>query len=57
MWKNATIAASLYPAIVALSLPYFVCRADQCMGPGLELRGSRTSAGIRGPASSDVYDT
>jgi hypothetical protein len=30
-----------------------VCRADQCMGPGPEFRGP---AGIRGPASSDVYD-
>jgi hypothetical protein len=31
-----------------------VCRADQCIGPGPEFRGSRISAGNCGPVSSDV---
>jgi hypothetical protein len=51
-----SLAAILRPAIVSIP-PLPVCRADQCTGPGPESRGYRTSAGIRGPASSDVYDT
>jgi hypothetical protein len=32
-----------------------VCRADQCIGPGLEFRGSPIPAGNCGSVSSDVY--